>query len=164
MPETPSSKSGPAGDVTRSDRTAGWHVLLLAWPVYAGAFFAFSKMYVKPAADITNYQLLGIANKYASYVGAVLGLAAFLVTGIVYLVLRLIRRKPSRFVALILSALGYAPWLVLGYDLVYLEPRYAEVARAIITYLGKPMFYSAVIVCGAALLGSFLTLVFRRSK
>lgn len=138
------------------------YVLFLAWIAFAGVFFAVSKTVVKNAPDIANGQLLDIAHRYASFVGVALGLATFLVTGIVYLIARLILKKPSRLAALVITMLGYAPWLVFGWDLVYREPRYAEVARAIITYLGKPMLYSAAIVCGCALLVSALTLVFKK--
>lgn len=144
-------------------RSAGWHILLLAWLVYAGAFFACSKFLVMPATDLTNYQLLDLGNKYAQFAGAAFGLASFLVIGIVYLLIRLFIKAPQRrLVAHILTVLGYAPWLVLGYDLVYREPRYAQVAIAIIDYLGQPMFFSAAIVCGIALLGMVLGLVLKK--
>lgn len=154
-------------DGARAGRTAGWYILLLAWPVYAAAFLAFSRTMVKDAPDITNPQLLDIAHRYASFVGAALGLATFLVTGLVYLILRLFTKRGRRLMASLLTAAGYAVWLVFGYDLVYLEPRYAEVARVIITYLGKPMLYAAGAVTGLALVGvvvSVLTLILKRAK
>lgn len=159
-----------AAAVGRSDggkpgRTSGWYVLLLGWLVFAGAFYAFSKGLDTTASDITNYELLEIADKYANYVGVALGLVAYLATGVVYLILRLFRLKNLRVVALALTAAGYSAWLALGYDLVYREPRYTQIANVIITYTGKPMLYSAALVCGAALVGLALTLVFKnRSK
>jgi hypothetical protein len=151
-----------AGNLGEARRTAGWYVLLLAWIGYTVLFFAFSKTFVKPAADITNTDLLDIAHRYASFAGAAIGLVAFLATGILYLAIRLARREPSRLIALLLTLFGYAPFIVFGWDLVYREPRYAEVARAIITYLGKPMLYSAAIVCGLAFLGTVLTLAIKK--
>ena len=149
-------------DNKKAGRTSGWYVLFLAWIAYAIAFFAFSKTVVKDAPDVTNGQMLDLAHRYASFLGIGLGLVSFLVVGLLYLIVRLIMRRSSRLVALILTALGYAPWLVLGWDLVYREPRYSEVARAIITYTGKPMLYAAAIVCGVALIGVPLTLVFKK--
>lgn len=146
----------------KSGHASGWYVLLLAWFAFAGAFFAFSKSSVKPVPDITNYRLLEYGPKYGPFAGVALGLAAFLATGVVYLVIRLIRKRPSRPVALVLTAVGYSAWLLFGYDLVYREPRYAEVARAIITYLGKPMLYSAAVVVGAAALGAALNLFLKK--
>jgi hypothetical protein len=149
-------------DGKKIGRTSGWYVLLLAWFFYAGAFFTFSKTLVKDVPDVTNGQMLDLAHRYAAFLGVGLGLLMFLVTGILYLIIRLIMRKSSRLVALILTALGYAPLLVFGWDLVCRELRYSEVARAIITYTGKPMFYSSMIVCGVALVGIPLTLVFKK--
>ena len=149
-------------DSKKTGRPKGWYVLFLAWVVYAAAFFEFSKTLVKDAPDVTNGQMLDLAHRYAAFLGVGLGLVSFLVVGLVYLIARLVMRKSSRLVALVLTALGYAPWLVFGWDLVYREPRYSEVARAIITYTGKPMFYSAVLVCGVAVVGIPLTLVFKK--
>jgi hypothetical protein len=141
--------------------SAGWYVLLLAWPLYGGAFFALERG-VKPAADVTNGELLAIFGKWSPLFGFALGLASLLASSIVYLIVRLIMRRPSRAAAAFLTALAYAPWLVFGSDLVYREKRYAELARAIITYLGKPMLVSAEIVCGAAILTAVLSLIFKK--
>ena len=92
-------------------------------------------------------------------IGIALGLVTYLATGAVYLLARLFRMGARRLVALVLTALGYGAWLALGYDLVYVEPRHTEIARVIITYLGKPMLYSATLVCGLAALGIVATLV-----
>jgi hypothetical protein len=163
MPET--APKSARDDSKKTSRTSGWYVLFLAWIVCAAAYFEFFKTLVKPVADITNGQLLDVGHRYGPFIGVALGLISFLAVGLVYLIIRLIRKRPSWLVALILTALGYAPWLVLGWDLVYREPRYAEVARLIITYMGKPMLYSTAIVCGVALLGvvlTLLTLVFKK--
>lgn len=143
-------------------KSAGWYVLLLAWLVYGSAFYALSKSLVKPAADITNYDILNIFNTYSSYTGIGLGLISFLVAGVIYLIVRLILRGPSLAAASLITALGFAPWLIFGWDLVYREPRYAEVARAIITYLGKPMLYSAVIVCSVTIVIFVCSLIFKK--
>lgn len=154
--------NGSSDNLGQARRTAGWYVLLLAWLGYTALFFVFSKTSVKPSADITDAELLDIAHRYASFAGAAIGLVAFLASGIIYLAIRLARKEPSRLAALLLTLMGYAPFIVFGWDLVYREPRYAEVARAVITYLGKPMLYSAAIVCGLALLGTALTLAIKK--
>lgn len=147
----------------KTGRTSGWYVLLLAWLLFAAAFFVFSKTSVKPAADITNGELIGYAAKFGPFVGAALGLLSFLASGLVYLIVRLFVKSRRLAAASLLTVLGFAPWLVLGYDLVYREPRYAEVARAIITYLGKPMLYASAAVCGLALV-VFLPALFLRRR
>lgn len=153
-----------AGSAPGAGRTPGWFVLLLAWIAFAGVFFAASKTMVVPPMDVTNGRILELAGKYASFVGIALGLASYLASGLVYLVIRLIRVRALRLAALAVTFLGYAPWLVFGYDLVYLEPRYAEIARAIITYLGKPMLVSAAVVCGVVLLGAVLDATLSRRR
>lgn len=143
-------------------RTAGWSVLLMAWIAFAAAFFAFSKTVVEPAPDITDARLLEYGRTFGPFIGVAFGLLSFLASGIIYLIVRLIRKRPSRAVAFVLTALGYAPWLWLGYDLAYLEPRNVEVANAIITYAGKPTLFSSVLVCGGAPLGAVLSLVLKK--
>jgi hypothetical protein len=162
MPTTAQESARSADGKPR--RASGWYVLLLAWIAYAAAFFAFSKTAVKAAADITDYRLLEYGPKYGPSVGVALGLAAFLATGIVYLIARRFVRNDRLLLACVLTALGYGVWLLFGWDLVYREPRYAEVARAIITYLGKPMLYSAEIVCGLALVGAVLSVIFKKRR
>jgi hypothetical protein len=162
MPRT--SQESVQGDDGKSGRASGWYVLLLAWIAYAAAFFVFSKTTVKAAADITNYQLLDYGPKYGPFAGAAFGLAAFLATGLVYLIARFFVRDARRLLACVLTMLGYGVWLLFGWDLVYREPRYAEVARAIITYLGKPMLYSAEIVCGLALVGAVLSVIVKKRR
>jgi hypothetical protein len=139
--------------VSPAKPAAGWYVLLLAWLAFAAAYFGFSKATVEPAPDITNGRILEIAGTFGPFVGAGLGLATFLATGLVYLIVRAFAKGARRSAALLLTALGYSFWLWFGYDTVYLEPRYTEVARAIITYTGKPMLYASVLVCGLSVFG-----------
>jgi hypothetical protein len=135
-------------------RTSGWYVLLLTWAVYAVAYLVVFKLYVKAPTDVTNSQIISYGTRFGALVGIALGLVTFLVTGLVYLIVRLIVKRQRRLAALVVSALGYATWWLFGYDLVYREPRYAEIARAIITYTGKPMLYAAEITVGLCLLGA----------
>ncbi len=146
------------GGAEKSGRTSGWYVLLLAWIIYAATYFLVFKKMVKDVPDVTNWQLLDIAHKYGPFIGAALGLAAFLATEIVYVFALLFRVKARRGMALLLTIPAYAVWAAFGYDLTYREPRYAEVAKAIITYTGKPMLYAAVAVMGLAALGLLLSL------
>jgi hypothetical protein len=140
---------------------SGWYVLLTSWVLYASVFFAVSKGLDTSASDITNFELRGIADTYGAYVGVALGLLTYLVTGIAYLALRLFRAKDLRLAAFAVTAAGYAVWLAFGYDLVYVEPRFTQIANVIITYLGTPMLYSSAIVVGAALLGVVASLILK---
>jgi hypothetical protein len=142
-------KSGESGKL----KTSGWYVLLAAWAVFAVAYLVFSKMMVQPPADVTNAKMLMYGGKYGSLLGIALGLLAYLATGLVYLIARFLTGQ-RRLVALLLTAAGYGAWTLFGYDLVYLEPRYAEVARAIITYAGKPLLYAGALVVGLSLAGA----------
>jgi hypothetical protein len=159
MPETAQATAAPGA---KPKRTAGWYVLLLAWIVFAGAYFAFFKTTVETAPDITNGRILEIAGRFGPLIGVGIGLLTFLATGIVYLIVRAFAKGSRRAAAFLITALGYAPWIWLGYDTVYLEPRFTEVARAIITYTGKPMLYASAAVCGAALLGAVFSLIVKK--
>jgi hypothetical protein len=137
---------------TSGGRTSGWYVLLLAWGIFAVAYFAVAKT-IQPPTDVTNAAMLKYGGTFGAFAGVALGLLAYLATGLVYLIGRLFTGQ-RRLVALLVSVLGYGAWLAFGYDLVYLEPRYAEVARAIITYAGRPMLLAGALTVGLCLLGA----------
>jgi hypothetical protein len=148
--------------VSTPNATAGWYILVLAWLVYGGLFFTFSHYLVKPASDITNTEILHLFGTYTPFVGFVFGFLSFLVTGAIYLIVRAVLHRGSRAAASFVTVFGYAPWVMFGWDLVYREPRYVEIARAMITYLGKPMLYSAETVCGLAVVVAAFSLMLKK--
>lgn len=145
--------SDTKADKLSATKNSGWYVLLAAWLIFAVAYLIFFKTSVQPPTDVTNAKMLMYGGKYGAFLGIALGLAAYLATGLAYLIARFLTGQ-RRLAALLLTAAAYGAWALFGYDLVYLEPRYAEVARAIITYTGKPLLYASVLVVGLCLLGT----------
>jgi hypothetical protein len=154
----PSAVSG-----NRRAQTAGWYVPPAAALLFALLFFAFARG-VEAPPDVVSAKIIDVFGRYAAFGGAALGLIAFLATGLAYLILRLLSRRWRRVFALGVTAVAYAALAAVGYDLVYLEPRYAEVARAIITYLGRPTLYAAAIVVGAATLALVAEVIIKLVK
>lgn len=130
-------------------------VPFLSLLVFAGLFFGYTQYFPPVTDDINNSQILGIFQQYASYAGAALGVLSMILMYLLYL-FRL--RSPG-----LLLILGYVPWLAFGYDLVYVEPRYAEIAKAIISFLGEPMLYSSAVMVGLGLLWFIISLFTRRN-
>lgn len=93
--------------------------------------------------------------------GAVLGFSAFILSAIVFGILKIFR-APSKIAAGISNMLSYSGIAALGYELVYLEEKNSALAAAIVFYLGKPLFYSGIIVAILAL--TFLVLSFIQKK
>ncbi len=118
--------------------------------------FALTHYLVKPTSTgVTNSQILSIFTMWTPLVGAVL---SFLSMIGMYLV-RLVGLKKVKFCGPMLLVLGYAPWMIFGYQLVYREPRFTPIAIAIIEFLGKPILYAGAALTTIGLLWFFISLI-----
>ena len=132
----------------------------LAFVLFALLFAGFSVGLKPDVAGIDNGQVVEIFKKWTPLAGAVFGLLSMLGMYIV----RLFGFRKFRLGGPLLLMLGYAPWLAFGYQLAYREPRYAMIAKAIITFLGKPMLYSGGAMVGLGALYFIAVLIGGRSK
>jgi len=122
----------------------------LALLVFAGLYFAVFKLFPASVADIDSERILAPFQKYGAYAGAGVGLLSMLGMYIVYIFRSLFHLNRFGFSAPFVLMLGYAPWAAFGYQLVYREPRYATIAKAIISFMGRPLLYasSAMVILG----------------
>jgi hypothetical protein len=134
----------------------------LALIIFSAAFFIFSKTLHPFLGDIDTGDMLDKFQKYSPYAGAALGILSMILMYILYIFRRLFRLHKTRYSAPVVLIIGYAPWLILGYDLAFLEPRYAMIVRAIISFGGKPMFYSSVVMAGLGILWLIVTPFMKR--
>lgn len=133
-------------------RMHGAFTPFFAWIAFALAFFIITQAVPAETADISSYSILEFFKKYSHYAGVGIGLLAFLSMLILMGLATLFRLKNNRFFMPIILILGFFPWLIFGYQLVFVEPRYANLAKAIIAFLGQPMLYGSALMTGFGLL------------
>jgi len=124
-------------------KTKGVFAPFFVWILFAGIFFGFSVRFSPNITDITNQEILDIFTKYARFCGIVFGLLSMIAMYLLYTIRRIFRLHKNRFSTPIIMILSLSPWLVFGYQLVFREPRYTVLGRAIISFFGEPMFYTS---------------------
>ena len=124
----------------------------LALLLFAGLYFAAFRLFPASVADIDGEKIIAPFQRFGPYGGVAVGLVSMVGMYILYIFRALFRLNRFRFSAPLVLMLGYAPWAAFGYQLAYREPRYAMIARAIISFVGKPLLYaaSAMVVLGLA--------------
>lgn len=128
--------------------TGWWPVFyfVLFFVVFLGVY-----IYIKPVAkDVQNEIVLGIFTKYSRFAGAIFGFLSMVAADILYGVKRLIFKFKYSFINPMILAGVTLPWFLLARQLVNFEKRYTDVGRGVITYLGLPLWYSAIIFFGLA--------------
>ena len=137
---------------------------LLACIVFACATVVAFVILKPTGSDVANDAVLR-AFKIAGWVaGPVMGLLSFLLIGILNLVRRLLRIRSVGIFHSIVIILGLAPWLIFGWELTTVEPRYTDFARAAIDFVGAPMLYGSLVACVCAALLGFLGLLSKDSS
>lgn len=131
----------------------------LAFIFFGLLFMAFGFTLVPDTTSLTNQGMIDIFQKWSPYAGFVFGFLSM----ILMYIIRLFGLRRLRFCGGIIILAGFLPWLLFGYNLVYLEPRYASIAVAIILFLGKPMLYAGAVMVALGLL-SFLLCLFGKPK
>lgn len=96
---------------------------------------------------------LKIAHSYGPYAGIGLGLVAFLVTGVLLLLLKIVRLAKFSLANVFLLLVVYGALLALAIELIYYEARYTVLALAVIFFVGKPLYYASI---GALILAVLL--------
>lgn len=134
----------------------------LAFIIFTAAFFIFSKTIHPFIGDINNSEIIEKFGMYAPYAGAGLGLLSMLLMYVLYIFRRLFRLHKNRYSAPVVLIIGFLPWLALGFQLAYREPRYAMIVRAIISYGGQPMLYASIAMAGLGILWMILNPFFGR--
>ncbi len=117
--------------------------------------------------DIVNQKVMKIFTAWTPYLGIVFAFLSYLV----YLTLGGIKRLVGlkRFVSINPFLLGAAilPWLVFARQLVYFEPRYTDIARALISFVGEPLLAASIfglILAALWLMLLIMKLILKRKK
>jgi hypothetical protein len=97
-------------------------------------------------------------SKFGVAAGAAIGLIAFIVSVVIFGILKIVR-VPSAVASGISNLLSYSGVAGLGYELVYLEEKNSALASAVVYYIGKPLFFSGIIVSVLAVIFLIASLV-----
>lgn len=108
--------------------------------LFAWSFF----QYPADSASIDSFQIVQFFDQYAMYAGIGFALLSFVGILILKGLLSLFRVRSSMKLDALLIFVGYLPWGLFAYQLLYREPRYANIAKAIIEYLAFPMGIAAL--------------------
>jgi hypothetical protein len=127
-------------------------MILLAALVFALLFFLVTQQMPADPTGITNSTIVTLFEQYTPYGGLAFGLLTLLLIAILAGFFRLVGLSKTRFSRPVLVVLGFAPWAAFGYQLVYREPRYAIIAKAIIEFLGEPLLYAGSALVGVGVL------------
>lgn len=146
------STENPAVETTSVSKTKGKFTPLLVWVLFAGIFFGISASRTPFVGDISSQQILDIFVKYARFAGAVLGLLSMVIMYILYIIRRILRLHKNSFSTPVILILSLLPWLIFGYQLVFREPRFTALARALISFFGEPMLYTSCALVGLSVL------------
>ncbi len=135
----------------------------LAMLLFAALFFAATRMVPAQTAGIENARVIALFEKYLPLTGVAFGLLSLLLMYLLFGLKALLGMGRSGLGAPVVLMLGYAPWAAFGYQLLYREPRYAMIAKAIIAFLGQPLMLSGMAMTGLGLVWFFFRLFKRAS-
>jgi hypothetical protein len=137
-------------------------------PWFAFIFFAFLhyvlfkgslvSMLVE-ASDISNQKILQPSIEYGAYAGVLVAFSSALLYTILALIRRILGGKNLRSLDPILFAISILPWFIFFWVLVYKEPRFTDIARAIITFLGGPGFITTGFMLSLSLLWLIIIII-----
>lgn len=157
------SSENQTSETLPATKSQGGFAPLIVWLLFAGIFFGLSLRFAPNITDIDNQKILDIFTKYARFCGIVFGLLSLVIMYVLYVFRRIFRLHKNRFSVPIIMILSLLPWLVFGYQLVFREPRYTTLGRAIISFFGEPMFYTSIALVGLSVLW-LLILPFKKSN
>jgi H+/gluconate symporter-like permease len=139
----------------------GWFPFLF-FLLYAAACVAALFILKPTGGDIGNATILKIFKTYAIAMGPVLAFLSLILMYVINGMRRIVRLRRVRFLDPVTVLLGVSPWLIFGWELAYREKRYTDIARAIIDFVGRPVYFASVAVCVIAALWLLLCLFSRR--
>lgn len=129
-------------------------VKILRWvqsywmPFFSGIIFLFvfyASYFLSPWGElsVSSSKVLDFAGKYSVYVPLLYAIVLITLTYIVYFIIWLVRLR--YFFVYFLLLLWLSVWnIFLGYQLLYFEPRYTDVAIFIIDSYAKHIFYAGI--------------------
>ena len=135
----------------------------LLWSILFTALFVATFYVQKPMGlTVNNDTIKKIFTVYGALAGPILAIIGLFLMYILAGIKRLVGLRAVRALDPTIVLLVSVPAFGFGYQLLYREPQYTDIARAIIGYLGRPLFYSSGALCIIALFWFISILVSRR--
>jgi len=123
--------------------------------VFTASFIVNKEAALKDFAS-ANYRMEDIFTKYGIYAGIIFAVVSWIVLGMLEGIASLVGLGKWKYVNIILSLIVFGGWLAFAVQLVFIEPRFTSIAKAIIFFTGKPLLYaSGATLIIAALFVSF---------
>jgi len=142
-------------DAKRSFLASAW-LPLISWIIFGVLFLVLYKsLGLVAPTDISNGTIADLFSKYSLYVGFILGFVIMLLTYVLYLIKSFLPKLG--FMTPLFFLLGQVPFLYLAYNLRYLEPRYTDIARGLISYVSAPFWWSSLSFVALSLLWLILS-------
>ena len=119
-----------------------WHSLIVAFIffIFFSVLFAFETKVGElwPISDISSYKIKNFFDSYHIYAWIIISFLSVLLFFILNIFTRFIKNYKLYFQLFLLS-LSLLPWYLFAKQLVYHENRYADYAKAIISYIWYPL-------------------------
>lgn len=120
---------------------------IVYWLVFSIVFWLVAKlMIVDGLKEISNERVLDLSWTYYAYVGVAAGLLSMIGGYIVLLIAKLLRVTRWSVTFPFIATLMTLPWLYFGWQLLFRENHYTDIQKAIIAFLGKPFYYTAIVM------------------
>ncbi|MFH0891683.1 MAG: hypothetical protein V1867_02790 [Candidatus Falkowbacteria bacterium] len=150
-------ESAPAAKIKKC--RCGVLVPWFGFVFFALAYYVFFKSslpsLLSEAGDIANPKILSAFTRFGAYAGFIMAFLSALIYSVLALVRRFAGGRNIRLLDPVFFAAAVLPWYFFARELVYNEPRYTDIGRAIITFVGGP----ALITAGTILVFSALWFV-----
>ena len=125
-----------------SNKKSKWHAILISL-IFLVAFsilFAFETSVGElwPTRDIDSFKIKDFFEKYYIYSWIIISFLSVLLFFILNIFTRFVKNYKVYFQLLLIS-ISLLPWYIFANQLVYHENRYANIAKAIISYIWYPL-------------------------
>ncbi len=125
-----------------SKNQSKWHIILIAlsFLIFFSMLFIFESNVgeLGPVWDITSFKIKELFDKYAIYSWIIVAFLSIILLFILNISTRYIK-KYKAYYQLFLVSLSLLPWYLFANQLVYHENRYADISKAIISYIWYPL-------------------------
>jgi hypothetical protein len=111
--------------------------------------------------DISNGRMIHIFQLVGWGSGALIGVIVLITIGILNLLRRLVKIRKVSWLHPIIILLALMPWLIFSWELTG-EPRYTNIARAVIDFIARPLLWGTLVAIGFTILTSILGLIFSK--
>ena len=150
-----------------SETKSKWHAILIAFVflIFFSVLFYFETTIgeLGPLWTISSQKVINFFEKYYIYSWIIIAFSTVLLFFILNIFTRFIKKWKLYFQYLLLI-LALVPWYMFANQLVYHENRYADYAKAIISYIGYPLLITIKDFVALFIVFIVICLIFRLLK